>query len=766
MSHMFVTKRDGTTEPVSFDEITNRIESLCKDLKNVNVTLVTQKVIAGMKNGVKTSELDDLSAETSAYLTVQHHEYSMLAARIVVSNLHKMTSGSVKSVLPYLNDNTNKFVEKHMEVMDTTLNHENDFGYDYFGVKTLTKAYLYRDPKTKEIIERVQVMLMRVAAGIHADSDDIDACLETYKYMSEKYFTHATPTMFNAGTSHPQLASCFLMPVCEDSIEGIFDTLKRCALISKSAGGIGLSVTNVRAKGSHIASTNGTSNGLAPMARVLDAVARYVDQGGGRRKGSIALYIETWHADIMDFLDLKKNHGKEELRARDLFYALWVSDLFMKRVEEDGVWSLFCPNDTPELVDSWGETFETKYKEYEREGKAREVIKAQKLWFAILDSQIETGTPYMLFKDACNRKSNHNHLGTIRCSNLCTEIVEYSSADEVAVCNLASIALPKFVNTITGGKCFSKEGTKTFNFDLLRTIVHVVTNNLNRVIDTSYYPIPEARASNLAHRPIGIGVQGLADVFMMMGFAFDSEEAKELNKLIFETIYFAALEKSCELAQKFGPYDSWMGSEVQRGKLQFDMWGVVPSSTLEWGALREKIKQHGLRNSLLVAPMPTASTAQILGNNECFEPYTSNIYSRRVIAGDFAVVNTHLIDRLQKLDLWSEDVRKQIIMNNGSVQAIDCIPDDVKRIFKTAWELKMRTLIDMAADRGAFIDQSQSLNLFVAEATHSKLTSMHFYAWKRGLKTGMYYLRTKPAADAIKVTFCTRENKDCLACSA
>ncbi len=751
---MLVVKRDASEELVSFDKITARISQLCYGLSAVDPVLVAQKVVAGIYNRVQTSALDDLAAETAAYMTITHPQYSRLAARISVSNLHKMTSDRMDVIFPFLNECTIEFIKKHDDEIHSALNFQRDFEYDYFGVKTLMKSYLLRDHKSGKLVERIQTMLMRVSCGIHAPKNDLKRCLETYELLSMKYFTHATPTMFNAGTPFPQLASCFLLTMIEDSIEGIFDTLKRCALISKYAGGIGISVSNIRAKGSVIRGTNGTSNGLTPLARVYDAVARYVDQGGGRRKGSIAFYMEPHHADIYDFLELKRNTGKEELRARDLFYALWISDLFMKRVEADETWSLFCPNDCPDLVDLWGEAYEARYKEYETRGLARKQIRAQDLWKVILESQVETGTPYILYKDAVNRKSNHQHLGTIRCSNLCTEIVEFSSANEVAVCNLASIALPKCV-----------EDDK-FNYNKLREIVHVVTYNLNSVIDANFYPVPEARRSNMMHRPIGIGVQGLADVFIMLKLPFASEQAKDINKLIFETIYFAALEASCALSKQDGPYDSWENSPTHKGILQFDMWNVTPSEMWDWNTLRDDIRRHGLRNSLLVAPMPTASTAQILGNNECFEPYTSNIYNRRVLAGEFAVVNNHLIHELELRNLWTPEVRRRIIQNNGSVQSIEEIPSEVRELFKTTWELKMRDVIDMAADRGAFIDQSQSMNLFLRDPSKAKLGSMHMYTWKKGLKTGMYYLRTQAAADAIQVTVCSRTDAECTSCSA
>ena len=588
-------------------------------------------------------------------------------------------------------------------------------------------------------------MLMRVAIGIHGD--DIEAAIQTYELMSEKWFTHATPTLFNAGTPRPQMSSCFLIQVKEDSIEGIYDTLKTCALISKSSGGIGLSMQKIRASGSYIAGTNGHSNGIIPMLRVFNDAARHVNQGGGKRNGSFAIYLEPWHGDIFEFLDLRKNTGVEDRRARDLFLGLWIPDLFMKRVENNEPWSLFCPAECPGLADNYGEDFEKLYLKYEREGRALKVVEAQKLWFAIVDAQIETGTPYMLFKDACNSKSNQKNLGTISCSNLCTEIVEYTAPDEVAVCNLASIALPKFVDT----------ESKQFDFVKLYEITKVVTRNLNKIIDRNYYPVPEARKSNMRHRPIGIGIQGLADAFILMRYAFDSPEARELNRDIFETIYFAAVESSCELAEELGHYETYEGSPSSQGQLQFDLWNVKPSDRWDWKSLKERIAQSGLRNSLLIAPMPTASTSQILGNNECFEPYTSNIYNRRVLSGEFQVVNHHLLQELTQMGVWNDDMKNQLIADNGSIQNLAGLPEEVKALYKTAWEIPQRALIDMAADRSAFIDQSQSLNVFISNPSASKLTSMHFYAWKKGLKTGMYYLRTRAAVDAIKFTVDTEK---------
>jgi ribonucleoside-diphosphate reductase alpha chain len=633
-------------------------------------------------------------------------------------------------------DDVFKVINENAELLDSTIIYDRDFGYDFFGFKTLEKSYLLK--LNGKVVERPQHMLMRVAIGIH--KEDIDAAIETYTLMSERWFTHATPTLFNAGTPKPQLSSCFLLSMKGDSIEGIYDTLKQCAQISQSAGGIGLSIHNIRATGSYIRGTNGTSNGIVPMLRVFNDTARYVDQGGGKRKGSFAIYLEPWHADIFDFLDLRKNHGKEELRARDLFFALWICDLFMKRVEEEGEWSLFCPNEAPGLSDCHSAEFEALYERYEREGKARKVVKARELWTAILESQIETGTPYMLYKDACNGKSNQQNLGTIKSSNLCTEIVEYTDKDEVAVCNLASISLPRFV---IDGK---------FDHQRLFDITYVVTRNLNKIIDVNYYPVPEARRSNMRHRPIGIGVQGLADAFILLRMPFESDEARKLNSEIFETIYYASMTASKDLSIMEGPYETYAGSPVSKGVFQFDMWGVTPSPRWEWDVLREEVIKHGVRNSLLVAPMPTASTSQILGNNECFEPYTSNIYTRRVLSGEFVVVNKHLLLDLVRLGLWNSDLKNKLIASNGSVQDIPEVPQDIKELYKTVWEIKQRAVIDMAADRGAYICQSQSLNIFMQNANFSKLSSMHFYAWKKGLKTGMYYLRTKAAVDAIKFT--------------
>ncbi|TSJ81365.1 MAG: ribonucleoside-diphosphate reductase subunit alpha [Candidatus Cardinium sp.] len=775
---MLVIKRDGRLESVKFDKITARIEKLCYGLNRdyIDIIAIVKKIIEGIYDRVTTSAIDNLAAETVATMTVYYPDYAILAARIAVSNLHKETSKSfsstIKRLYTYVNPSTGQnaslidqaiynIVASHAASLDNAIVHERDFFYDFFGFKTLERSYLLKIHG--KVVERPQYMLMRVALGIHGD--DLEAVLETYQLMSEKWFTHATPTLFNAGTPKPQLSSCFLLTMQDDSIEGIYNTLAQCAKISQSAGGIGLSIHNIRATGSYIRGTNGISNGIVPMLRNFDMTARYVDQGGGKRKGSFAIYLEPWHADIFDFLELKKNHGKEERRARDLFYGLWIPDLFMQRVASDEMWSLFCPNEAPGLSDCYGAAFEQKYKQYEKEGKARATIKAQTLWFAILESQIETGTPYMLYKDAANQKSNQKNLGTIKSSNLCTEIIEYSAPDEIAVCNLASIALPMFVGT-----------DQSFDHTKLYSVTYLVTKNLNKVIDRNHYPLIEARTSNLRHRPIGIGVQGLADAFLKMKLVFDGPAARLLNQEIFETIYFAALTASKDLAKEEGVYESYPGSPISEGILQFDMWGVTPSSgRWDWDHLRKEIGQHGIRNALLIAPMPTASTSQILGNNECFEPYTANIYTRRVLSGEFIVVNKYLLEDLIQLGLWNEQVKEELMMGNGSIQAIEAIPQHIKNIYRTVWEIPQKSIIDMAADRAPYICQSQSLNLYVKDATMAKLTSMHFYAWKKGLKTGMYYLRTKAAADAIKFTiqkkekvdtsFSSEAEKECLMCS-
>jgi len=738
-----------------FDKITARIRKLNYGLNPlVDPVRVAMRVIEGLYDGVTTSELDNLAAEIAATMTTTHPDYAKLAARISVSNLHKNTKKSFSETMedlynyinprtgkkaPLLSDEVYKIIKKNADKLDSSIIYNRDFGYDFFGFKTLERSYLLK--LNGKIVERPQHMLMRVSIGIHLD--DIESALETYELMSKRYFTHATPTLFNSGTPKPQMSSCFLLTMKEDSIDGIYDTLKQTAKISQSAGGIGLSIHNVRATGSYIAGTNGTSNGIVPMLRVFNDTARYVDQGGGKRKGSFAIYVEPWHADIFDFLELKKNHGKEEMRARDLFYAMWTPDLFMKRVEEDSNWTLMCPNECPDLYNLHGDEFDELYQKYESEGRGRKTIKARELWEKILESQIETGTPYMLYKDSANRKSNQKNLGTIRSSNLCTEILEYTSSDEVAVCNLASIALPMFV----------KDGN--FDHKSLFDVTVRVTKNLNRVIDRNFYPVKEAENSNFRHRPVGLGVQGLADTFIMLRLPFTSDKAKELNQEIFETLYFAAVTASVQEAKKDGVYQTYKGSPISKGEFQHNLWGIKDedlSGRWDWSGLRKKVKKHGVRNSLLVAPMPTASTSQILGNNECFEPYTSNIYTRRVLSGEFIVVNKHLLEDLVKLGLWNEEMKQELMRNNGSIQNIETIPENIKELYRTVWEMSMKDIIDMSRHRGYFIDQSQSLNLFMEGATMAKLTSMHFYGWKSGLKTGMYYLRTKSAVDAIKFT--------------
>lgn len=750
---MYVIKRDGKKESVKFDKITARIEKLCYKLnpQHVNALTVAQKVIEGLYDGVTTTELDNLAAETAATLTVRHPDYAQLASRIAVSNLHKNTLKSFSETMrllyeyidpktgkkaPLLADDVWQIIVKNADLLDSTIIYDRDFGYDYFGFKTLEKSYLLKI--NNKVVERPQHMLMRVSIGIH--KEDVDSAIKTYSYMSERWFTHATPTLFNAGTPKPQLSSCFLLTMNSDSIDGIYQTLHQCAKISQSAGGIGLSIHNIRATGSYIRGTNGTSNGIVPMLKVFNDTARYVDQGGGKRKGSFAIYLEPWHSDIFDFLDLKKNQGKDEIRARDLFYALWIPDLFMKRIKEEGNWSLFCPNEAPGLSDCWGAEFEQLFERYEKEGRARKTIPARELWMKILESQMETGTPYILYKDAANGKSNQQNLGTIKSSNLCTEIIEYTSADEIAVCNLASIALPRFV---IEGK---------FDHNKLFEVTYEVTKNLNKIIDVNYYPVPEARNSNMRHRPIGLGVQGLADAFILLRYPFESEEARMLNREIFETMYYAALTASKDLAKRDGAYETYAGSPISKGVMQFDMWNVTPTDRWEWNVLRDEIAKYGVRNSLLMAPMPTASTSQILGNNECFEPYTSNIYVRRVLSGEFIIVNKHLLNDLISLGLWNSDMKNKLVAANGSIQHMKEIPQEIRDLYKTVWEIKQRTIIDMAADRGAYIDQSQSMNLFIQDVNFGKLTSMHFYAWEKGLKTGMYYLRTKSATDAIKFT--------------
>ena len=760
---MNVIKRDGRKEPIMFDKITARVRKLCYGLNElVDPVKVAMRVIEGLYDGVTTSELDNLAAEIAATMTTTHPDYARLAARISVSNLHKNTKKSFSEVMtdlyeyvnprtgkkaPLLSDEVFEVIKNNAEELDSTIIYNRDFGYDYFGFKTLERSYLLK--LNGHIVERPQHMLMRVSVGIHLD--DLAAVQETYELMSKKYFTHATPTLFNSGTPKPQMSSCFLLAMKDDSIDGIYDTLKQTAKISQSAGGIGLSIHNVRATGSYIGGTNGTSNGIVPMLRVFNDTARYVDQGGGKRKGSFAIYVEPWHADIFDFLDLKKNHGKEEMRARDLFYAMWIPDLFMERVQTDTEWTLMCPNECPGLFECHSEEFEALYHKYEAENKGRKTVKARELWEKILESQIETGTPYMLYKDAANRKSNQKNLGTIRSSNLCTEIMEYTSKDEVAVCNLASIALPMFVKN------------DEFDHKELFKVTKRVTKNLNRVIDRNYYPVIEAQNSNFRHRPVGLGIQGLADTFIMLRLPFTSDGAKKLNQEIFETLYFAAVTASVEEAKTEGAYESYKGSPISEGLFQHNLWGIKDeelSGRWDWKKLRKDVKKHGVRNSLLVAPMPTASTSQILGNNEAFEPYTSNIYTRRVLSGEFIVVNQHLLEDLVQLGLWNEDLKEEIMRANGSIQDIEIIPLELKELYKTVWELSMKDIIDMSRHRGYFIDQSQSLNLFMENANMAKLTSMHFYAWKSGLKTGMYYLRTKSAVDAIKFTLKKEDKKE------
>ena len=738
-----------------FDKITDRIKKLCYGLNDmVDAVKVAMRVIEGLYDGVTTSELDNLAAETAASMTVTHPDYAQLAARIAISNLHKNTNKSFSETMsemyhyvnprtnqaaPLLSDEVYEVIKENAEFLNSHIIYNRDFNYDYFGFKTLERSYLLRI--NGKIVERPQQMLMRVAVGIHLN--DLESVIETYELMSKKFFTHATPTLFNAGTPKPQMSSCFLLTMKDDSIDGIYDTLKQTAKISQSAGGIGLAIHNVRATGSYIRGTNGTSNGIVPMLRVFNDTARYVDQGGGKRKGSFAIYLETWHADIFEFLDLKKNTGKEEMRARDLFFAMWTSDLFMKRVEEDTTWTLMCPNECPGLDEVYGDEFEALYLSYEAQGKGRKTIRARELWEKILESQIETGTPYMLYKDAANRKSNQKNLGTIRSSNLCTEIMEYTSPDEIAVCNLASISLPMFVEN------------GAFNHELLYNVTKRVTRNLNKVIDRNYYPVVEAENSNMRHRPIGLGVQGLADAFILLRMPFTSDEAKKLNQEIFETLYFAAVTASMEMAKEEGAYSTFEGSPISKGEFQHNLWNIKDeelSGRWDWASLRKEVTVNGVRNSLLVAPMPTASTSQILGNNEAFEPYTSNIYTRRVLSGEFIVVNKHLLNDLVERGLWNETLKQEIMRHNGSVQNIERIPQDLKELYKTVWEMSMKDIIDMSRQRGYFIDQSQSLNLFMQDANYAKLTSMHFYAWKSGLKTGMYYLRTKSAVDAIKFT--------------
>jgi len=774
---MKVIKRDGREEPVSFDKILVRLEKLANGL-NVDASVVAQKVIRGIYNGVQTSELDTLAAETAAYLTTVHPDYDTFAGRICISNLHKNTVEDyaelaqmlydyvhpiTKKHTPLLAGEVNDIIQVHADEINDELDYSRDYEFKYFSARTLiTQSYLIQ--MNGKVVERPQHMFMRVAIGIHRAN--LKAAFDTYHLMSLKFFTHASPTLFNAGTPNGQLASCFLLTMHADSIEGIYKTIGDCAAISKCAGGIGVNMSQIRAAGSYIAGSNGRSNGIVPMLRVFNATARYVDQGGGKRKGAFAMYLEPWHADVFEFLQLRNNNGSDELRARDLFYALWIPDLFMRRVEAGGQWSLFCPHECPGLEKVHSAEFDTLYEQYERQGKARKTFPAQELWFAIIESQIENGTPYMLYKDACNSKSNQKNLGTIQGSNLCTEIIQYTSPHEVAVCNLASVALNKFVKWDQNEQPF-------YDFEALFIVVCTMTRNLNRVIDTTYYPLEATRRSNMAHRPMGLGVQGLQDTFFLLRYPFDSEEAAKLNREIFETIYFAALTTSNELAMEHGVYQSFLGCPASKGILQFDMWNVKPDSDRwNWDVLRERIVKHGLYNSLLIAPMPTASTSQILGNVECFEPISSNIYSRTTLSGSFSLVNEYLVADLIRLNLWNGEMKNTILSHNGSIQDIPSIPADVRALYKTVWEIKQRVIVDMAADRGAYIDQSQSLNIHMAAPTTAKMSSLHFHAWKRGLKTGQYYLRTRPAVDAIKFTvekpkelICSRDS-DCSSCGS
>ena len=748
---MRVTKRSGRVEDVKFDNVTNRISKLTEGLsETVDVTKIAQQVFSSIYDGIKTPEIDTLSAEICIGMITSDPDYEILATRITASNIQKRAANNFHIAMRKLHKAgivTHEVLEVSSKVKDE-IKPERDFDFGYFGLKTLEKGYLQKIDG--EIIETPQYMYMRVAIGIHGH--DIDHVLETYEALSKGLFIHATPTLFNAGTPRPQMSSCFLIANKEDSIDGIYDTVKECARISKWAGGIGLHIHDVRANKSHIRGTNGTSDGIIPMLRVYNTTARYVNQAG-RRKGSIAVYLEPWHADILDFLEIRLNQGDEEARCRDLFSAMWIPDLFMKRVESDGNWSLFCPDVARGLSDVYGKEFEELYEKYEADGIATKVVPASEVWKAIIKSQSETGTPYMLYKDACNEKSNHKHLGTIKSSNLCTEIVEYTDKDETAVCNLASIALPKYVDV----------EKKEFNHEELHRVTKMVTRNLNKVIDKNFYPTENGKRSNMRHRPIGIGVQGLADVFIMLRMTFGSEESRKLNIDIFETIYHASLESSCELAEMYGPYESFKGSPFSKGILQFDMWDRDPkfSGRYDWNAMRELVKK-GTMNSLLLAPMPTASTSQILGNNECFEPYTTNIYLRRTLAGEFVVVNKHLVNDLKERGLWSKEMKDLMVKANGSVQNIIDIPGDLKELYKTVWEMSQKTIIDMAADRGVYIDQSQSMNLFVESPTISKLSSMHMYAWKTGLKTGMYYLRSKAKSRPIQFSL----EAECSMCSA
>ena len=817
-TEMRVTKRNGELQEVAFDKIMERVKKLGQEAGiHINYSSLVMKVIDQLYDTIPTAKIDELAAEQCAALSTQHPDYATLASRIIVSNHQKNTDPIFSNVMMTLHEfndikGNNKplvsemlcdFTKYFSKEINEMIDHERDYLIDYFGFKTLERAYLFRVNNT--IVERPQHMWMRVAIGIHGDLNSIDKkeslrlVKETYDLMSQKFFTHATPTLFNAGTPRPQMSSCYLVAMEKDSIEGIFSTLKDCAHISKWAGGIGLHLHNIRAKGSHIQGTNGTSNGLVPMLRVFNNTARYVDQGGNKRNGSFAIYLEPWHADIEDFLEMRKNHGDEEMKARDLFYAIWVSDLFMERVKENAKWSLLCPHECPGLSEVYGDKFKELYTKYETAGKVRKTVNARDLWFKILDAQMETGTPYILYKDAANSKSNQQNLGTIKSSNLCCEIIEYSDDKETAVCNLASIALPVFVD----------EKTKQFNYEKLHEVTKVVTNNLNRVIDINFYPTEKTKRSNFKHRPIGIGIQGLADTFVLMDIPFHSDEAKEINKLIFETIYHAALEKSNEISIErtslfkdlltngtreklfetvdeyeyqcirrnnqdlLGAYTSFEDSPASKGILQFDMWGVTPSARYDWASLKQSIIHYGLRNSLLVAPMPTASTSQILGFNECFEPFTSNLYSRRTLAGEFVVVNKYLMKELINLGLWNEQIKNNIIANKGSVQQLTVLPEHIRNKYKIVWEMPMKHLIDMSADRGAFICQSQSLNLWMEDPTYNSLTSMHFYSWKKGLKTGIYYLRRKAKHQAQQFTIepDAKEHEDekdeiCEKCSA
>lgn len=786
---MNVIKRDGRLETISFDKILNRIKNLGLEANiHINYQSLVMKVINQLYDKISTSIIDELTAEHCASLSTLHYDYGTLASRIVISNNQKNTSDSFYEVTenlynfidvngnrhPLINHNYYHFVKLHRAKLDSYVVHDRDYLIDYFGFKTLERAYLFR--KNKKVIERPQYMWMRVAVALHGDvnNDNPQKCLalirETYDLMSSKYFTHATPTLYNAGTRHQQLSSCYLIAMEDDSLDGIYSTLKDCAIISKYAGGIGIHIHNIRATGTHIKGTNGHSNGIIPMLQVYNATARYCDQGGGKRHGSFAVYLEPWHPDIFDFLEIKKNHGNEETKARDLFNALWICDLFMERVAGENNWSLFCPHECPGLSDCYGEDFKQLYEKYEEQGKARQTISARKLWNSILEAQMETGTPYILYKDAINRKSNQKNIGVIKSSNLCCEITLYSDSNETAVCNLASIALPSFVNT----------ETREFDYVKLHEVTKVVTNNLNKVIDLNFYPTEKTRVSNIRHRPIGIGVQGLADAFIMMDIPFHSDQAKEVNKFIFETIYHGALEKSCELAKEQGIYETFNGSPASLGILQFDMWNVNGTTRYDWDSMKSDIRTYGLRNSTLIAPMPTASTSQILGFNECFEPITSNLYSRRTLAGEFVVVNKYLMKELMNLGLWNENMKKSIISSQGSIQHLTSIPENIRNKYKIVWEIPMKHLIDMSADRGAFICQSQSLNLWMADPLPNKVTSMHFYAWQKGLKTGIYYLRRKARHQAQQFTIepdkntntnsqpqtQTSEEEPCLSCSS